>query len=74
MRQTMSLCGNVRKLSFWGFPMMLVGLAHLSSLGWEHINLTEDYVGTSYLASENTNEMWPSRASQGNCQSRVKAA
>lgn len=49
-------------------------LAHLSPLGWEHINLTGDYVWTSDLASENTNGMWPNRASQGTRQNRVEAA
>jgi hypothetical protein len=37
-------------------------LAHLSPLGWEHVNLTGDYVwGASRSASENTDGLRPLR-------------
>jgi len=40
-------------------------LAHLSPLGWEHVNLTGDYVwGGQYSASENTGGLRPLRATQ----------
>ena len=36
--------------------------AHLSPLGWEHINLTGDYVwGTSHSVSENPGGLRPLR-------------
>lgn len=38
-------------------------LAHLSPLGWEHVNLTGDYVwGASHSMSENTDGLRPLRA------------
>ena len=38
-------------------------LAHLSPLGWEHVNLTGDYVwGNHQEASENTDGLRPLRA------------
>ncbi len=37
-------------------------LAHLSPLGWEHVNLTGDYIwGVQYSVSENTSGMRPLR-------------
>jgi hypothetical protein len=40
-------------------------LAHLSPLGWEHVNLTGDYVwGGRYSASENTGGLRPLRPTQ----------
>jgi TnpA family transposase len=40
-------------------------LAHLSPLGWEHVNLTGDYVwGGQYRVSENTGELRPLRTPQ----------
>ncbi len=37
-------------------------LTHLSPLGWEHVNLTSDYVwGAQYSVSENTSGMRPLR-------------
>ena len=38
-------------------------LAHLSPLGWEHVNLTGDYVwGAAHGISENTDGLRPLRA------------
>ena len=38
-------------------------LAHLSPLGWEHVNLTGDYIwGNQQAASENTVGLRPLRA------------
>ncbi|MDR3537574.1 MAG: Tn3 family transposase, partial [Acetobacteraceae bacterium] len=38
-------------------------LAHLSPLGWEHVNLTGDYIwGAMRNASENTDGLRPLRA------------
>jgi Tn3 transposase DDE domain len=40
-------------------------LAHLSPLGWEHVNLTGDYVwGGQHSMSENTGELRPLRTPQ----------
>jgi TnpA family transposase len=40
-------------------------LAHLSPLGWEHVNLTGDYVwGDQYRVSENTGGLRPLRTPQ----------
>ena len=36
-------------------------LAHLSPLGWEHVNLTSDYVWAAEQASENTDGLRPLR-------------
>ena len=37
-------------------------LAHLSPLGWEHINLTGDYIWVALQeVSENNDGLWPLR-------------
>lgn len=36
-------------------------LAHLSPLGWEHVNLTGDYIWATPEASENPNGLRPLR-------------
>ena len=37
-------------------------LAHLSPLGWEHVNLTGDYIWSTERVSENADGMRPLRA------------
>ena len=37
-------------------------LAHLSPLGWEHVNLTGDYIWSAERVSENADGMRPLRA------------
>ena len=49
-------------------------LAHLSPLGWEHINLTGDYVWAADLVPENTNGLAADHADSANSSRRDQAA
>ena len=49
-------------------------LIHLTPLGWEHINLTGDYVWATDLPSENSDGMSPLRVSEHDRQRQRQAA